>query len=232
MGDEPPSPEPVAGSPGPALAPRASGPGPGSPRRPCAPAGRPTSHLRARSPRPPPPRSPGPAPPLPRRARLPPPLPGGGSCLPPLALTSSGLASLLFISASGSPADGSEGRRWRGRPGGPRAHCAASAGRPGAHWPPGAPPLAHRPRKPLAQAPSLGPARLALGNGGKATGSYQLRSFPAPSPSMMTLALPPCPRSGQHLGLPCCTQEAPKAGSGPPGGCLTGLILGFHTRPL
>lgn len=40
------------------------------------------------------------------------------------------------------------------------------------------------------------------------------------------------PRVRDHLGLPCCAQEAPKGGSGPPGGCLTVLILGFHARPL
>lgn len=81
---------------------------------------------------PPPPRSPGtcgssgPAPPLPRRARLP----------PPLALTSSGLASLLFISASGSPADGCDGRRRRGPPAG-CSECPR----------PGGPPLASRRRE-------------------------------------------------------------------------------------
>lgn len=217
---EPSSPEPLAGSPG-------AGFGAPSflarPRPPAAPlrfpATRATSHVQARGPRPPPPRSPGPAPPLPRRARLRAPLPGGGSCLPPLALTSSGLASLLFISASGSPADGSDGRRRRARPGGPRARTVCGQCRP-----PGGPPLASRPSKPLAEAPSLGPARLPLGNGGKAAGSYHLRSSPVPSPSMVAPALPPCRRS-------CCTQEAPKAGSGPPGGCLTVLILGFRPRP-
>lgn len=124
---EPPSPEAPAGSPGPAFGAPSLLPRSRLPQPLCAPAGQVTSHLAARSPLPPPPRSPGthgssgPAPPLPRRARLPPPLPGGGSRLPPLALTSSGLASLLFISASGSPADGCDGRRQRGRPGGPHA---------------------------------------------------------------------------------------------------------------